>query len=111
MAGLVFHPLNMGYKSGELEYFLDNAEPYIVICDARNEDAIRPIADSAGIDHLLTLNADGSGTLPDNANQLPAEFATLQREKDDLAALLYSSGTTGDAFRNRIQFESLRRKV
>ncbi len=94
-AGLVFHPLNMGYKSGELEYFLGNAEPVIVICDARNEDIIRPIADAAGIDHLLTLNADGGGTLSDNANQLPADFATLHRDADDLAALLYSSGTTG----------------
>ena len=94
-AGLVFHPLNMAYKSGELEYFLANAEPAIVICDARNEDTIRPIAKTAGIDHLLTLNADGGGTLTDNANQLPTGFATLHRAKDDLAALLYSSGTTG----------------
>ena len=94
-AGLVYHPLNMGYKSGEIEYFLGNAEPVIVICDARNEDTIRPITDAAGIDHLLTLNADGGGTLSDNADPLPAEFATLHRDADDLAALLYSSGTTG----------------
>lgn len=94
-AGLVFHPLNMGYKRGELEYFLGNAEPVIVICDARNEDIIRPITNAAGIDHLLTLNADGGGTLSDNANPLRAEFATLHRDADDLAALLYSSGTTG----------------
>jgi malonyl-CoA/methylmalonyl-CoA synthetase len=94
-SGLVFHPLNMGYKSGELEYFLGNAAPTVVICDARNEDTIRPIADAAGIEHLLTLNADGSGTLSDNADQVPAEFDTLHRDADDLAALLYSSGTTG----------------
>ena len=94
-AGLVFHPLNMSYKSGELEYFLGNAEPAIVICDRRNEDIVRPITETAGIDHLLTLNADGGGTLADNANRLPADFATLHRSEDDLAALLYSSGTTG----------------
>jgi malonyl-CoA/methylmalonyl-CoA synthetase len=94
-AGLVFHPLNMGYKSGELDYFLDNAEPAVVICDARSESIIRPIANAKGIDHLLTLNADGSGTFPDSANQSPADFVTLRREQDDLAALLYSSGTTG----------------
>ena len=94
-AGLVFHPLNMGYKSGELDYFLGNAEPTVVICDARNEDTIRPIANTKGINHLLTLNADDGGTLSDSANHLPADFATLQREKVDLAALLYSSGTTG----------------
>jgi malonyl-CoA/methylmalonyl-CoA synthetase len=94
-AGLVFHPLNMGYKSGELEYFLGNAEPAVVICDARNEDTVRPIADTVGIDHLLTLNADGRGTLADDADGLPADFTTLHRDEDDLAALLYSSGTTG----------------
>jgi malonyl-CoA/methylmalonyl-CoA synthetase len=85
----------MGYKSGELDYFLDNAEPAVVICDARNEDIIRPIADAKGIVHLLTLNADGGGTLADSARRSAADFATLRREKDDLAALLYSSGTTG----------------
>jgi malonyl-CoA/methylmalonyl-CoA synthetase len=94
-AGLVFHPLNMAYKSAELEYFLGNAEPSVVICDARYQDTIRPIADAAGIDHLLTLNADGGGTLSDKAKQSPADFTTLRRDKDDLAALLYSSGTTG----------------
>ena len=94
-AGLVFHPLNMGYKSGELEYFLGNAEPTVVICDALNEYTIRPIASAAGIEHVLTLNADGGGSLSDNASLLPTEFATLHRDADDLAALLYSSGTTG----------------
>jgi malonyl-CoA/methylmalonyl-CoA synthetase len=94
-AGLVFHPLNMAYKSSELEYFLGNAEPSIVVCDPRNEDAIRPIAGAAGVDHLLTLDADGGGTLSDNTSHLPTTFETLRREADDLAALLYSSGTTG----------------
>ncbi len=94
-AGLVFHPLNMAYKSGELEYFLGNAEPAIVVCDPRNADAVDPIAKSAGVRHLLTLDADGGGTLTDNASTLPATFDTAHREADDLAALLYSSGTTG----------------
>ena len=94
-AGFVFHPLNMGYRTGELEYFLSNADPAVVICDSRNEASIRPLADAAGVNHLLTLNADGGGTLPDRANESSAEFGTLHREKDDLAALLYSSGTTG----------------
>jgi len=94
-AGFVFHPLNMGYKIGELEYFLNDAAPAVVVCDAQNEGAIGPVARAAGIDHLLTLNANGSGTLPDEANESPAEFDTLHRKQDDLAALLYSSGTTG----------------
>jgi malonyl-CoA/methylmalonyl-CoA synthetase len=94
-AGLVFHPLNMAYKSGELEYFLGNAEPTIVVCDPGNADAIDPIAKSAGVRHLLTLDADGGGTLSDGANGFGTEFETVSRQADDLAALLYSSGTTG----------------
>ncbi len=94
-AGLVFHPLNMAYKRGELEYFLENAEPTIVVCDPRREETIAPLARSSGIQHLLTLGADGDGTLSDNARRLPVTFDTLRRDADDLAALLYSSGTTG----------------
>ncbi len=94
-AGFVFHPLNMGYKMGELEYFLGNAEPAVVVCDSRNEDAIRTVAGAAGIDHVLTLDADGSGTLAERSTMSVAEFNTLPMDKDDLAALLYSSGTTG----------------
>ncbi len=94
-AGLVFHPLNMAYKRGELEYFLEDAEPTIVVCDPQHEDTIAPLARSSGIEQLLTLGADGSGTLSDQARRLPATFDTLHREADDMAALLYSSGTTG----------------
>ena len=52
-AGFVYHPMNMGYKSRELEYFLADAEPKIVFCDSRNQAAIRKIVDSTGIKHLL----------------------------------------------------------
>lgn len=94
-AGLVYHPLNMAYKSGELEYFLGNAEPSIVVCDPRNENMIRSLAESSGVGRLLTLGADGQGTLPDDAARHAESFHTVPREADDLAALLYSSGTTG----------------
>ena len=67
----------------------------MVVCDSRNEITIQGIAKSADIDHVLTLNADGSGSLSELSKNQPAEFATVRREQDDLAALLYSSGTTG----------------
>jgi malonyl-CoA/methylmalonyl-CoA synthetase len=94
-AGFVFHPLNMAYKPAELDYFLTNAEPTAVICDSRNEGSIRAIAAKAGTAQVLTLNADGTGTLTDLANQSADAFETVERGRDDLAALLYSSGTTG----------------
>ena len=94
-AGFVFHPLNMAYKPAELKYFLNDAEPAAVICDTRKESSIRPIAQEAGAKHVLTLNGDGAGELTDVAKDAAADFATIKRERDDLAALLYSSGTTG----------------
>ncbi|RLA22335.1 MAG: malonyl-CoA synthase, partial [Gammaproteobacteria bacterium] len=93
--GFVYHPMNMGYKSRELEYFLADAEPSIVICDSRNEAAIRTIVDGAGIKHLFTLNKDGKGTLWKQSNSYPETFDTVRCAPTDLAALLYSSGTTG----------------
>jgi malonyl-CoA/methylmalonyl-CoA synthetase len=94
-AGFVYHPLNMGYKSRELEYFLGDAEPTIVVCDPRNESTIGAIVRDLGVRHVLTLDAAGKGTLDEGARTADADFATVGREQDDLAALLYSSGTTG----------------
>ena len=94
-AGFVYHPLNMGYKAGELDYFLGDAEPSIVICDSRNEDRIRQITAANNIARTLTLNADGSGSLIDDAGTSTGDFKTVCRGEDDLGALLYSSGTTG----------------
>jgi malonyl-CoA/methylmalonyl-CoA synthetase len=93
--GFVFHPLNMGYKRAELEYFIGNAEPALVVCDSANEAMLGTIASSFGVRHVLTLDGDGRGTLIDGARGCAHVFATVAQQKDDLAALLYSSGTTG----------------
>ena len=61
--GFVFHPLNPSYQPAELEYFLGNAAPTIVVCDSRKLAEIQPLADNAGIEHVLTLDADGHGSL------------------------------------------------
>jgi malonyl-CoA/methylmalonyl-CoA synthetase len=94
-AGFVFHPLNMAYTANELEYFLNNAEPAVVVCDPKNDTAIKQIADAAGTRHVFTLDGDGEGSLMSQADSAPAGFDTAPRAADDLAALLYSSGTTG----------------
>lgn len=94
-AGFVFHPLNMAYTANELEYFLNNAEPAVVVCDPRNESAIKHIALSAGTRQVLTLDGDGAGTLTDGARNAVSSFDVVARGEDDIAALLYSSGTTG----------------
>ena len=94
-AGFVFHPLNMAYTAGELEYFLNNAEPAAVVCDPGNASAIKQIADAAGTRFVFTLDGDGNGTLADHAAETPSDFGIVPRAADDMAALLYSSGTTG----------------
>ena len=93
--GFVFHPLNPGYQSAELEYFLGNAEPTIVICDSDDESSIRALASQADIAHVLTLDAKGRGSLIDDSRATSADPVLVLRASDDLAALLYSSGTTG----------------
>ncbi|MGH1353121.1 MAG: AMP-binding protein, partial [Methyloligellaceae bacterium] len=93
-SGAVFLPLNTAYTPSEIEYFVSDAEPKLVICDAKSEAALAPIADknNAG---LHTLNADGSGSLTEAAAKEPASFDTIDRAENDLAAILYTSGTTG----------------
>jgi malonyl-CoA/methylmalonyl-CoA synthetase len=93
--GFVFHPLNMAYTTGELEYFLNNAEPAVVICDPEREASIKGIADAAGAKFVFTLDGEGKGTLANRADKAPPKFGIVRRGEDDMAALLYSSGTTG----------------
>ena len=93
-AGVVFLPLNTAYTTNELSYFIEDSGARIVVCDAKDEGALSSIVTPMG-SSLETLNADGSGTLTDNARVMPESFPTVSRESDDLAALLYTSGTTG----------------
>ncbi len=94
-AGAVFLPLNTAYTVAELAYFLGDAEPSLVVCDPARVEAIRPVASAAGVAAVETLDANGAGTLADTANAAAPEFATLARDGSDLAAILYTSGTTG----------------
>ncbi|RDD70003.1 AMP-binding protein, partial [Paracoccus versutus] len=93
-AGAVFLPLNIGYTPAEIGYFLGDAEPRVFVCDPARQEALRKPAEAAGA-RMVTLDAEGRGSLTDAAASSPAGFATAARDSDDLAALLYTSGTTG----------------
>ncbi len=93
-AGVIFLPLNTAYTVDELTYFIENSGATLVVCDARSEAALTPIATGLGA-RLATLNADGSGSLTETAKSKPATFDVVDRSADDLAAFLYTSGTTG----------------
>ncbi|MEB2398824.1 MAG: malonyl-CoA synthase [Alcaligenaceae bacterium] len=94
-AGLVYLPLNTAYRAAEIEYFLTDAEPSVVVCDSKNHEWIAALAEKAGTRHVYTLDEDGTGSLPVAAASQPADFDTARSAPDDLAAILYTSGTTG----------------
>ena len=92
--GIIFLPLNTGYTASELDYFIGNSGAKLVLATDRAADALTPIA--ASYDAVLrTLNPDGSGTFPELAKDQFEAFETVSRGPDDLAAFLYTSGTTG----------------
>lgn len=80
-AGLVYVPLNTAYTPAEVGYFINDAEPSLIVSDS---DALAPLAGAARLVTLDTLSASAGG-----------EFETVPRAPDDLAAILYTSGTTG----------------
>src|SRR4051812_46239965 len=93
-AGAVYLPLNTAYTLNELEYFITDAEPSLVVCDPSKAQGIGAIAAKVGAG-VETLDGDGKGSLSDAAASAKPEFETVSRESDDLAAILYTSGTTG----------------
>jgi acyl-CoA synthetase (AMP-forming)/AMP-acid ligase II len=94
-AGYVFLPLNTAYQSAEIEYFIGNAEPAVVVCTSRNASWVGPIANAAGTRNVFTLDDDRTGTLLEVAAQCSDKHTPAKKSPDDLAAILYTSGTTG----------------
>ena len=91
-SGAVFLPLNTAYTPNELAYFIENAEPSLIVCATGRHAAVTAIAGDAAV---LTLDGDETGTLRDAAVDQSPQFATVDRSGADLAAILYTSGTTG----------------
>ena len=94
-AGFVFLPLNTAYQSAEIEYFIGNAEPAVVVCTGKNFAWVSQIAFQAGTRHVFTLDDDRSGSLLARAAHCSDRQTPVQKRADDLAAILYTSGTTG----------------
>ena len=92
-AGLVFLPLNTGYETGEIQYFVDDAVPQLFVT---SDAAAKSVASAIGETALHTLNADGTGSLVDASSEYAeTSFATHGVAADDLASIIYTSGTTG----------------
>jgi malonyl-CoA/methylmalonyl-CoA synthetase len=105
-AGVIFLPLNTAYTGAEVEYFIDNSGAKLVLCDGEKQADIAPICDRLHA-RLDIMNADGSGSFDDAARQHPTEFDTVDRAPNDLAAFLYTSGTTGRSKGAMLSHENL----
>jgi len=94
-SGHVFLPLNTAYQSAEIDYFIGNAEPAVVVCSPKNFGWVSKIAFTSGTQHVFTLGDDRSGSLLARAASMSDRHTPAVKGEDDLAAILYTSGTTG----------------
>ncbi len=96
-AGLIFIPLNTAYHSAEMRYFIEDAQPAVVVCSPKNFGWLAQLAFSLGCSHVFTLDdrMPNQGSLLQRAGPLSGQFQTVHSEPDDIASILYTSGTTG----------------
>lgn len=94
-AGFIYLPLNTAYTETELAYFIENAEPALVVCDPQSEDLFTRLGKARHPQQIFSLDAQGKGSLMTASQDTPAEFTTTACDKDDVAVILYTSGTTG----------------
>ena len=94
-SGAVYVPLNPAYTAAEVAYFLGDAEPTVVVCRPESEPLFRGLCAERRVSHLLTLGSAGEGSLVERSATLPADAPLVTVEANDLAAILYTSGTTG----------------
>lgn len=94
-AGLVFLPLNTAYKPAELSYFLGDAKPHVFVCPPVMAASFGPQARALGVPHVFDMDDLGDGSFSAAATTLDERFPEVHRRPDDLAAVLYTSGTTG----------------
>ncbi len=94
--GAIFLPLNTAYSKAEMEYFISDAQPRLLVCRPESIEQTKAIAEKFNVHKTLSLGIDGTGTFIENALSCQADgFTRFSGDASDAAALLYTSGTTG----------------
>jgi len=93
--GAVYQPLNTAYTAAEVSYFVEDAEPKLIVCDPARQAEMRALGDRCKVFAVVNLDAAGNGSLASMAAAMDERHETVARHGDDLAGLLYTSGTTG----------------
>ena len=94
-AGAIYIPLNTAYTAAEVAYFLNDATPQLFVCTPARRDELKTVASECGVPRLLSLGGAGDGELVQALKSLPASEQVVEVEAQELAAILYTSGTTG----------------
>ncbi|TNF92051.1 MAG: malonyl-CoA synthase [Gammaproteobacteria bacterium] len=94
-AGAIYIPLNTAYTENELEYFIEDARPQLLVCQPEKIKQIAPLALRLKVPYLRTLGTQGEGTLTEGMDTLDSDPEIISCDSDDFAAILYTSGTTG----------------
>jgi malonyl-CoA/methylmalonyl-CoA synthetase len=94
-AGAIYIPLNTAYTPNEVGYFLQDAAPRLFVCTPAGKDALAGVARSAGVPELLTLGSAGDGEVSEALESVAESEQIVDMASNELAAILYTSGTTG----------------
>jgi malonyl-CoA/methylmalonyl-CoA synthetase len=91
--GAVFVPINVANTPNEVDHYLRDSRPRVAIIRPADREVLEPLAGGAGIQHMETLGEEGEGSLLELRPQHAAPLHTPAA--DSLAAIVYTSGTTG----------------
>ncbi len=94
-AGGILVPVNPASTVEEARHFLTDSTPRILVCSPERQAALEDVIRSAGIEHVLSLDAHGHGTLFEGFGKEAGLSSPVPRQPQDIAAIVYTSGTTG----------------